>query len=575
MNKEIADILDNIASLLSINETPSSRFEVRAYQKASLTVRTLQEDVEDIYKKGGTKALMELPGVGKSIASHIEEYIKTGKIQKYEEFRKRYPFDIGALTSIEGLGAKRAIVLYKKLGIKNIADLKKAIESQKIRALDGFGIKSEESIKKGISYLEAGKGRMLLGDALPVAESIIKKLKESGLVEKVMIAGSARRMRETVGDLDILAISEKSGKVMDFFTKMTEVSDIIAKGPTKSSVILKIGINCDFRVVPRESFGAAIVYFTGNRDHNIEIRTLAINKGYKLNEYGIYGKNGKIIPAKDEEEIYQRLGMQWMPPEMREDRGEVKLSLAHKIPEVVDLKDMKGDLHTHTNDSDGANTIDEMADAAMKFGHEYFATTNHTKSLSIARGMNEKGFENYFKRVDKLNDRLDGKIRILKGAEVDILKDGSLDLAKDCISKMDCVVASVHSYFKMQEDEMTKRIMKALDTGLVDILGHPTGRQINEREPYPVDLERVFETAERNNVAMEINSYPNRLDLGDTNIMKASKYKLKFSIDTDSHRTPEFVFLRYGVATARRGWLAKDRVINAMPLKELLKLLSK
>lgn len=574
-NKIIADMLDEIASMLSIEETPSSRFEVRAYQKAALTVLTLQEAVEDIYKKEGVKGLMKLPGIGKGIAGSIEEYIKTGKMQKYNKLKKKFPIDMRALTSIEGLGAKKAVVLYRQLGVKNLADLKKAVDTHKISRLSGFGERSEEVIRRGLELLETSRGRMLLGDALPVAESIVKKLLESGLVDRAMVAGSARRMRETVGDLDILAISDRGEKVMDFFAGISEVSEIVVKGPTKSSALLKIGLNCDLRVIAPESFGAALQYFTGSKEHNVQVRTIAVNKDYKLNEYGLYGKNGKLMADRDEESIYERLGMQWMPPEMREARGEVKLALAHKIPVLVDVKDIKGDMHTHTKESDGANSIEEMADAAINAGLSYFATTNHTKSLVIANGMDERGFQQYFKRVDKLNDSLDGKIRILKGAEVDILKEGSLDLSKECLGSMDWVVGAVHSYFKMSGDEMTARITKALDSGLVNALAHPTGREINAREQYAVDIEKVFEAAERNGAALEINSFPSRLDLSDTNIMKASNYKVMFSIGTDAHRTSHFGFIRYGVGTARRGWLTKARIINAMPLDALLKKLAR
>lgn len=568
-------MLNEIASMLSIEETPSSTFEVRAYQKAALTVGTLQEAIEDIYKRGGIKALMELPGIGKGIAGSIEEYIKTGRMSKYDMLKKKYPIDMKALTSIEGLGAKKAIALYRKLKVKNISDLKKAVESHKVRALPGFGERSEELIKKGIELLQTSRGRMLLGDALPVAESMVDKLMKSGLVERAMIAGSARRMRETVGDIDLLALSDKGSKVMDFFVGISEVSSVLVKGPTKTSVVLKIGINCDLRVISPDSFGAALQYFTGSKDHNVQVRTISVNYGYKLNEYGLFDKKGKIVPTKDEEAIYEKLGMQYMPPEMREARGEVKLAQEHRIPKLVEVQDIKGDLHTHTNDSDGANTIEEMADAAINAKLNYFATTNHTKSLAIARGMNERQFERYFKRVDRLNDRLDGKMTILKGAEVDILKDGSLDLTKECLKTMDCVVGAVHTYFKMSESEMTKRINKALGSGLVNILAHPTGREINVRDGYPVDLDKVFECAETNKVALEINSFPSRLDLNDTNIMRASRYKVRFSIDTDAHRASHFGFIRYGVGTARRGWLTKDRLINALPLRELVKELSK
>ena len=568
-------MLDEIASMLSIEETPSSKFEVRAYQKASLTIGTLQEPVEDIYRKDGVKGLMELSGIGKGIAGSIEEYIKTGKMTKYENLKKKYPIDMKALTDIEGIGAKKAIALYRQLGVKNVNDLKKALKAHKISKLPGFGAKERGGNREEPGFYEKRGGRLLLGNALPVAESMIGKFISSGLVDKAVIAGSARRMRETVGDLDILVTSKKSKEVMDLFTKMSEVSGIVVSGPTKTSVRLKIGINCDLRVIEPDSFGAAWQYFTGSKDHNVQVRTIAVNKGYRLNEYGLYDKKEKLIVAKTEEEIYEKLGMQWMPPEMREARGEVKLAQEHKIPVLVDLKDMKGDLHTHTNDTDGTSTLEEMADAAMKLHLEYFATTNHTKSLTIANGMNEGQFAKYFKKVDKLNESLDSKIRILKGAEVDILKDGSLDLSNECLKTMDCVVGAVHSYFKMTEQEMTARIKKALDTGLVDILAHPTGRQLNVREQYPVDIEKVFECAEQNDVKLEINSFPERLDLNDTNIMKASHYKVKFSIDTDAHNIAHLNFMKYGIGTARRGWLTKDKVINTLPLREILKVLSK
>lgn len=567
----IADIFDEIAAMLSLEETQSSIFEVRAYQKAALTISTLQEDVEDVYRREGKEGLMKLPGIGKGLADKIEEYIKTGRIKKYEELKKKYPIDMKGLTGIEGIGAKKALRLYKELGVKNLDDLKNALKRHQISRLGGFGARSEEVISKGLERLEKSKGRLLLGDALPTAEIIIDKLNSSGLVKIAVIAGSARRMRETVGDIDILALSDRGAEVMKFFAALPEVIDIIGTGPTKTSVHLKIGLNCDLRVISPSSFAAAMQYFTGSKEHNVQVRTISVGMGYKLNEYGLFDKKGRLIPTKDEGELYERLGMQWMPAEMREARGEVKLAQEHRIPKIVEQKDMRGDMHTHTSDTDGANSIEEMAEAAMRMGHEYFATTNHTKSLGIARGMNENGFAAYFKKVDKLNERLDGRIRILKGAEIDILKDGSLDLSKECIKTMDFALGAVHSNFKMSEEEMTKRITKAFDTGLLDAFAHPTGREINTRDPYPVQLEEMFESAEKNNVALEINSFPNRLDLSDTNIMKASKYKIDFTIGTDAHRTSHFGFLRYGVGTARRGWLTKERIINALRLNALLK----
>ncbi len=570
MNKNIADLLSEIAAYLELEDFPTARFEIRAYQKAAMTIGTLQEPIEDIYRKGGVGSLMALPGVGKSIASLIEEYIKTGRSKKYDTLRKKYPIDMAGLTSIQGVGAKKALTLYKKLGITDVEGLKKALAQHKIAELDGFGEKSEEIITKGLQITESSKGRMLLGEALPVAEAMIAKLKGSGLVERALVAGSARRMRETVGDLDILAISARNEKVMDFFIGMEEVSSVVQKGPTKSTVMLKIGISCDLRVLEPASFGAAVQYFTGSRDHNIQVRTIAVNKRYKLNEYGLFDRRGRNIAGPEEEGIYEKLGMQWMPPEMREARGEVKLAQEHKIPRLVASDDIAGDMHTHTKETDGSSSLEEMVDAAMKAGYKYMAITNHTKSLYIAKGMDDRQFAEFFKRVDRLQDSLDSGFTIFKGVELDILKDGSLDLKAETLRGMDVVVAAVHQNTGMSEEQMTRRVERALDSGLVSVLAHPTGRLIGEREPYKVDLEKVFECAERNGVALEINAFPNRTDLNDTNIMLASKYKVMFSIGTDSHSVQHLRFMRYGVGTARRGWLGPERVVNTMTAKRLL-----
>ncbi len=574
-NREIASMLEEIGMMLSLDERPTARFEVRAYQKAALTVSTLQEPIEDIFNKGGNRALMELPGIGKGIAESISEYLKTGTMSKYENLKKKYPSKFMELSRIEGLGPKKIQALYSELGIKDIKGLAKAISKHEIAELPGFGEKSEEVIAKGLSMLEKSKGRILLGEALPLAESLASQLMKSGLIDKVIIAGSIRRMRETSGDIDLLALSDHGEEIMDRFVKLPEVEEVVVKGQTKTTVSLKAGVTCDLRVIPKSSFGAAVQYFTGSRDHNIQVRTIAIERGYKLNEYGLFGKNGKLIEAEDEKVIYSKLGMDWISPEMRESRGEVKLAQEHKLPELVKISDIKGDLHTHTKETDGADTIDDMAAAAISIGREYIATTNHTKSLFIAKGMNDRQFKEFFKTVDSLNERLDGSFTVLKGAEVDILKDGSLDLEKETLSSMDCVIASVHQNLKMDRESMTNRIVKAIDTGLVHILGHPTGRELLIRDPYLIDLESVFEAAERNLTALEINAQPSRLDLNDTNIASAAQYKIMFSIGTDAHRTTHLEFMRYGVGTARRGWLPKEQIINAMPLKALKRWLAK
>ncbi len=568
-NKTISEMLEEIADILEV-EGERSRFEVLAYRKAADTIGNLQERVEDIYRKSGTEGLMELQGIGKGIAGSIAESIDTGHMKKYDLLKKKFPVDFNAMTKVPGLGAKKVYKLYLELGIRNMKNLKEAVVKHRIMKLEGFGERSEGEIKKGIALLESSSGRMLLGNALPEADSIIKKIKESGLAEKVELAGSARRMRETVGDLDILVTTNDSEKVMDFFTSMKEIGRVLLRGPTKTTVALKIGINCDLRVVSTSSFGAALQYFVGSKDHNVRVREIAIKKGYKLNEYGLFNKKNRNVAVGDDSEVYRKLGMQYMPPEIRENKGEIELSLKGKVPRLVEIADIKGDLHVHTNHSDGSSSISEMAEAAKSIGREYIGITDHTKSEPVANGMDDKKFMKHFADIDRAVKNIEG-ISILKSAEIDILKDGSLDLQRKTLEMMDYRLASVHTNLKMPREEMTKRVVKALSSGYVDIMGHPTDRIIGGREPINMDLDKVFQTAADNGVVMEIDSFPGRLDLGDENIIKAKGYGIKFSIDTDSHDADHFKVLRYGIGTARRGWLAKSEVINALQLEKLIK----
>jgi DNA polymerase (family 10) len=574
-NTKIAELLNEIADMLEL-EGDERRFEVLAYRKASITIGSLQEDVGDIYEKKGVEGLMELPGVGKGIADRIKEYIETGKILKYDELKKRYPIDFTNLTRIQGMGSKKVFKLYKTLKVKDIETLKKAVEQHKIRELEGFGEKSEEEIKKGIALLESSGGRMILSTALPEAEAIRDTLLKSGIVEKAIICGSTRRMRETVGDLDILLISSKGEKVMDFVTAMPQVDSVVAKGPTKTTVWLKIGLSCDFRLVERESFGGAVQYFTGNKDHNIKLREIAIKKKYKLNEYGLFdSKNRNVAAGENEEEIYNRLGLDLMEPEMRENRGEIELALQHKLPKLVRLEDMKGDLHVHTKHSgDSENSIESIIDEMKKLGRKYFGATDHSKSEYISSGLDDKGYLKLFDEIEKVNDKLDG-FKILKSGEVDILKDGSLDLQNKTMEQMDYVLGAVHSNMKMSKEEMTKRVTKVLESGHVNILAHPTCRLINEREPVELDMDKIFEVARDNGVVMEIDAIPPRFDLNDENAIKAKEYKLKFSIDTDSHRLAQLQCMRYGIGIAKRAWLKKEDVINTMDVEALLKFFKK
>lgn len=571
-NQQIAEIFDEIADMLEVEEG-EHRFEVLAYRKAALSLSGLTEDVSEIYGRLGINGLTEIPGIGKGLAGKIAEFLESGKMSKYTAMKRKYPLDFKNLTRIQGMGSKKAYRLYKEIGIKTVDDLKRAAEKHMIRSIAGFGEKSESDILKGIYLLQENQGRMPLGTALPEAQDIYRKLADSGLVERVEIAGSTRRMRETVGDIDILVTSGSPDKVMRFVSGISNASGIVLSGPTKTTIRLKIGLNCDIRVVSDSSFAAALQYFTGNKDHNVKVREIAIKKGYKLNEYGLFDSRKKNLAGKDEASIYRKLGMDIMPPEMREDRGEVELSLRHSLPEVISLGAIKGDMHVHTNHSDGVDSIADMAEYARREGREYIGITDHTKSEYIAHGMSDMQFLKHFSEIDKVAKSAKG-ITLLKSAEIDILKDGSLDLKKSTMEMMDYRLAAVHTSLGMARQEMTARVVKAMESGYVDILAHPTGRLVNSRKPMDLDLERVFQAAEDNGVALEIDGHPDRLDLNDENIMKAIKYKVMFSIDTDAHSKSSLSYMKYGVSTAMRGWLGPDRVINALSMEKLMKWIS-
>ena len=571
LNKKIAEIFREIADMLEL-EDEKRVFEVRAYRNAALTIETMQEDIEGIYRKGGIKALMELQGIGKTTAGHIEEYIKSGKIKKYEEYKKKYPIDFSSLMRIQGLGPKRAYRLYAELGVNDVASLKAAIAAGKVRNLSGFGKRSEEVLQKGISLLESSKGRMLLGDVLPEAEAIIRQLKNSGYAERVELAGSARRMKETVGDIDILVISSKPDKMANFISKMEDAESVTLSGPTKTTVWLRAGISCDIRVLERKSFGAAMQYFIGSKEHNVKLRQIAIKKGYKLSEYGLFDRRGRSVAGEEEKEIYEKLGMQYMEPEMREDKGEIEQALKHEIHRLVQREDIRGDLHSHTIYTDGHESIESMAMAAIAEGFEYLGMTDHSKSEYVTGGMDERKIDAYYREIEAVGKKLGDRIMLLKSAETDILKDGSLDLGYKTLEKMDYVLGAIHSNLNMGEQEMTKRLVSCIESGKVNIIAHPTGRLIGRREPIKLNLDKVFQAAKDNGVVMEIDSFPDRLDLNDENILKAREYGLKFSIDTDSHSSSNFKFIRYGIGTAKRGWLRKEDVINTLPYEKLMKI---
>jgi DNA polymerase (family 10) len=567
-NTELAQIFREIALYLEMKEEP---FKPRAYEKVAYSLEALEEPVGEIYRRGGVKALRAIPGVGQAIAEKIEEVIRTGGLRYYEELKKEVPVDVRGLTAIEGIGPKSVKLLYEKLAIKTAADLEKAARAGKIRGLPHFGEKMEQKILKGIEFLKQGSGRFPLGSALPLIGEIEQRLRELPEVEEVVVAGSTRRWKETIGDADILAISRKPEKVMEFFVSMSEVMHVQGQGKTKSTVKLKNGMDVDLRVVPRESFGAALNYFTGSKDHNVALRKIAQEKGLKLNEYGLFRGN-KRIAGKTEEEIYKALGLAFIPPELRENQGEIEAAQKGELPNLVGYRDLRGDLQTQTTWTDGANSIEEMAGEAKRLGLEYIAITDHTKGLAMTGGSDEKKLLKQMAEIDKINRSLKG-ITILKGAEVNINKDGTLDIKDEVLAQLDVVGIAVHSHFNLPRREMTERIVKAMCNPHADILFHPTGRVIQKREPYDVDMDALIKTAKETGTVLEIDAYPDRLDLKDGHIRKAVEAGVKLAIDSDAHSVNHMRFLEFGVAQARRGWAEKDDVINTRPLKEFLKCL--
>jgi DNA polymerase (family 10) len=567
-NKDIAKVLSHIAFYLEMQD---DHFRIRAYEHAAETLYALTEEAADIYAHGGIAALEDIPGVGESIAEKIEELLKTGKLRYYDQLAQKIPITIDELSGLEGLGAKRIKVLYKKLGVKDLAGLEHAAKAGKIAKLEGFGTKSEKNILQAIAFYRASHTRFLLSDVVSLVEGIAKKLGQVDGVTKVMVAGSIRRRKETVGDGDILAVSTKPKKVIDYFTAMDNVAAVYGKGDTKGAVKLRNGMDIDLRVVPAESFGAALNYFTGSKDHNVALRQIAIKKKMKLNEYGLF-KGKKMVAGKTEEEVYRALGLQYVEPEMRENRGEIEAARKGALPQLIGYHDLKGDLQVQTSWTDGSNSIKEMALAAQKAGLQYIVVTDHTKALAMTGGLDEKGLRKQAKEIDRVNKELSG-ITVLKGAEVNILKDGSLDISDEALAQLDVVGAAVHTQFRLPREEMTARLIRAMENPHLDILFHPTARLINKREPIDVDMGAIIAAAVRTGTILEIDAIPDRLDLKDEYILQAKKAGAKFAIDSDAHNRDHFGFLWYGIAQARRGWLEPKDVINTLYLQEMLKCL--
>tara|TARA_B100000315_G_scaffold60479_1_gene54832 strand:+ start:40 stop:1749 length:1710 start_codon:yes stop_codon:yes gene_type:complete len=566
-NYEVAELLNDIADLLEIQDV---QFKPIAYRKAAFAIEGLTEDIADIWNKG---KLDDIPSVGEGIAKKISDFLEHGTSNYLEKLKKQVPVDMEDLSRVSGLGPKTILKLYKKLNIKNIKELEKAAKQGKIKKIAGLGPTVEKNILKSIEFAKASGKRFLLGYASDIAEEIKNRLEKLKQVNKVEVAGSLRRKKETIGDIDILITSNNPAKVMDFFTGMDDVQDILAKGHTKSAVRLKEGIQADVRVIAEKNYGAALLYFTGSKQHNIALRKIAIKKGMKLSEYGLFNKKtNKMLVGKTEQECYKKLGLKYIEPEIREEEGEIELAEKNKLPKLIGYNDLKSDLQLHTKWSDGNNTIMEMAQAAKKLGLKYICITDHTGQLKIANALDEKRIKKQRKEIDKANKQLKN-FTILQGTEVNIKADGNLDMKNNILKELDIVIAAIHSGFKNSKEKITQRLIKAMENEHVDIIGHPFGRLMNIRPSYEMDFDKILEKAKQTNTILEINAYPARLDLNDVHIRAAVKAGVKLSIGTDAHEANELRYYKLGIATARRGWATKKDIINTYSVRDMLKLL--
>lgn len=565
-NREVAEKLYELAEISELaGENP---FKVKAYSEAARVIENLPIAVEDLSREG---RLEEIKGVGKGIAEKIQEFLDKGVISKLEELKKKVPESLIEMGKIPGLGAKRVMVIYKQLGIKSIDELKEAVLSHKVREIEGFGPKLEENILRSIAEVHDKRGtRFLLGVAYSLAKMIVDELRNKSPVEKILICGSLRRMKETIGDIDILVTSTEPARVMDCFVNLPVVKSILAHGETKSSVITFEGIQVDVRVVETASFGASVQYFTGSKEHNVRLREIAIKKNLKLNEYGLFDiYTGKRIAGATEEEVYEALGLQFIPPEMREDRGEIELALNGKIPKLVELSDIKGDLHVHSEYSDGSNSIEELAEEAIKRGYEYIVISDHARALGVAHGLSLERFAEQKREIEALNRKL-YPFRIFQGVELNILSDGNVDFDEKVLDSFDVCIAGVHTGMSQSKEKITKRVLRALQNKKVLILAHPTGRILNSRAEYDIDIDKVFEEVKNLRKILEINAAFERLDLNDINARKAVKdYGLELSIGTDAHSVASMSDMIFGVGVARRAWLTKNEIINTLSCDEL------
>jgi len=567
-NQEIARMLREVSAIFEIKgENP---FRIRAYQKAAQNIENFAQDMEEVAKRG---ELEKLPGIGKDMANKIREILETGSLKQLEDLKKEIPPSLVAFLSVPGLGPKTAKLLFEELGIKDIDELERMAREHKLQGLPGIKARTEENILRGIEILKKGQERIPLGRAAPLSEEMIRELLDSTPVERITVAGSVRRRRETIRDIDLLVVSPDPAKVMEGFVRLPHVGEVLAKGTTKSSVRTRDGIQVDLRVVEPRCFGAALCYFTGSKAHNIRVRDLAVRKGLKVNEYGVF-RGGEWIGGREEQEVYRAVDLPYIPPELREDRGEIEAAQQGKLPRLVERADIQGDLHVHSTYSDGAATLGQIVEKARKMGLRWVGICDHSPSLKIARGTAEDDLRRKIEEVRRLNEE-NGDIKLLCGTEVDILADGRLDYPDGILAELDLVIAAIHSGFKQDRETITRRLISAMENPYVHGIAHPTGRVFGEREAYQVDVERLLDSARETGTYLEINAFPKRLDLNDIYSRSAKERGILLGIGTDAHILDQMEYLDFGLAVARRGWLEKGNLLNSLSYEALLAYLGK
>ncbi len=567
-NKEIANILNEVADFLEIKG--ENQFRVRSYRTAARTISGMGQNITEL---AGKKDIKELPDIGESMAEKIEEIADKGHLKQLEDLKKEIPDSLISIMKLEQLGPQRTKTLYDEMGIESISELKKAAQNGEIEKLEGFGKKTSQKILDEIEdYKEkGGSERIKIIDAEEMTQPLVKYLRKE--IDNITIAGSYRRKKETVGDIDIIGTSKNASKAMDHFVQYDEVADVVSKGETRSTIKLRTGLQVDLRIVSKKSLGAGILYFTGSKAHSIALRKISRERNYKLNEYGIF-EGKKQLAGKTEEEMYKTLGLAYIQPELREDKGEIEAASQNKLPGLVEVKHIEGDLHTHTNATDGKFSMEEMVKAAQEMGYTYCAITDHSKKVSMAHGLDEKRLEKQIREIEELNSKFK-KIKIIKSIEVDILEDGSLDLPNSILKELEMVVASIHYNRNLSEKKQTRRVLKAMENPYFNILGHPGGRLIGKRKPYAIDMPTILKEAKNNGCFLEVNSNPERLDLSDEYIRQAKETGLKLAVSTDAHSPANLQYIKYGVGQARRGWMGKEDILNTRKWTDLKKLLKR